>query len=101
MRAASSVKPRFLDPDDPGSSEQGSPNCSPFPFLRSTPGSNRLLDHPQSKPGVAMPIFSRPGRLRYGTHEALTLSEWFREHFIDSAVYLAGALRWIAISTKS
>jgi hypothetical protein len=38
---------------------------------------------------------------RYGTHEALTLSEWFYEHLIDSAVYLAGALRWIAISTKS
>jgi hypothetical protein len=48
-----------------------------------------------------MPIFSRPERLRYGTHEALTLSEWFYEHFIDSAVCLAGALRWIAISTKS
>jgi hypothetical protein len=46
-------------------------------------------------------IFSpRPG-LCYGRHEALTLSEWFYEHFIDSAVYLAGALRWIAISTKS
>jgi hypothetical protein len=48
-----------------------------------------------------LPIFSPPGRLRHDTHEALTLSEWFCEHFIDSAVYLAGALRWIAISTKS
>ena len=47
------------------------------------------------------PSFPVPGRFRYGTHEALTLSEWFYEHFIDSAVYLAGALRWIAISTKS
>ena len=55
---------------------------------------------------VAMPhpllaIFSPARRLRYGTHEALTLSEWFYEHFNDSAVYFAGALRWIAISTKS
>ena len=48
-----------------------------------------------------LPSFPLPGRFRYGTHEALTLSEWFYEHFVDSAVYLAGALRWIAISTKS
>jgi hypothetical protein len=60
MRAASPVKPRFLDPDDPSSSEQGSPNCSPSRSFGPTPGPNRLLDHHQSKPGVAMPIFLDP-----------------------------------------
>jgi hypothetical protein len=36
-----------------------------------------------------------------GKHETLTLSEWFREHFIDSAVYLAGALQWTADSAQN
>jgi hypothetical protein len=40
---------------------------------------------------LPLPSFPLPGRFRYGPHEALTLSEWFYEHLIDSAVYLAGA----------
>jgi len=44
-----------------------------------------------------------PPRMRReaGKHKVLTLCLKFCEHFIESAVYLAGASQWIADNTQN
>jgi hypothetical protein len=108
--------PRLKIRSDRCSSEQHWPYLEPLPLPRSSLGSGRLPEHHQLKRGAAMPatdpsyFFSTRVRLTpkmsmyardTGTQKALTLCPKFREHFIDSAVYLAGASQWITDSARN